>query len=408
MNQILDYNPNKNTKTSSGSDKIVKVFAIILIVFALCLVIIGIYKMMSSKSTGDLPTEETPKANIETEQLENSLMVSVSHTQAIEKVIYSWNNGTETTRKGTGANFLEIDVPLPVGTNTIHIKVIDVSGGETDYEKEIVSENGIDIINPVIEIDITTEKKIKITATDETKLDFITYQWNDEEEKQLKPENDEKKIETEIEILKGKDNLLTVNAVDSSKNTTTRSKKITGVTKPEVKLTLTADKKYVSVSIQHENGINEVTGILNGTDFKVDGVKDAKEATFNVQLVDGKNNLTVLATSVDGTETKVEQEFVNDSNVQNQNTNTDLEKPKISIDQDSTNAKKVKVTILYEKGLKSAMLQLNGQSFDVNNIENQKDVNFEFEIQSGENKVIVTAVGIDGTTGILEKTFNVE
>ena len=407
MNQILDYNPNKNTKTSSGSDKIVKVFAILLIVFALCLVIIGIYKIMTNKSTQSLPTEETPKANIEVEQTEKSLLVSVSHTEAIEKLIYSWNNGTETTVKGTGADFLETEISLPIGTNTIHIKVIDVSGGETDYEKEIESESGRDIINPVIEFNIVGNK-LKTTATDETKLEFITYHWNDEEEVQVKPDGDDKKIETEVEILKGKDNLLTVNAVDSGNNTTTKSKNYTGVTKPEVKLALSADKKYVSVTIQHENGINEVTGKLNDTDFKVDGLKDAKEGAFNVELVDGKNNLTILVKSVDGTETKVEQEFINDSNVKNQNTNTELEKPKISIDQDSANAKKVKVTISYAKGLKSAMLQLNSQSFDVNNIENQKDVNFEFDIQSGENKVIVTAVGIDGTTGILEKTFNVE
>ena len=54
------------------------------------------------------------------------------------------------------------------------------------------------------------------------------------------------------------------------------------------------------------------------------------------------------------------------------------------------------------------MLQLNSQSFDVNNIENQKEVSFDFEIQAGENKVIVTAVGIDGTTGVMNKTFNVD
>ena len=124
MNQILDYNPNKNTKTSSGSDKIVKVFAILLIVFALCLVIIGIYKMMSNKPNQDLPTEASAKAEIKTEQKEETLLISVSHSQAIEKLIYSWNNGTETTKKGTGANFLEVEVSLPVGTNTIHIKVM--------------------------------------------------------------------------------------------------------------------------------------------------------------------------------------------------------------------------------------------------------------------------------------------
>ena len=40
MNQILDYNPNKSSGSgkASGSDKVVRIFAIILIVFAVCLV----------------------------------------------------------------------------------------------------------------------------------------------------------------------------------------------------------------------------------------------------------------------------------------------------------------------------------------------------------------------------------
>ena len=50
MNQILDYSPNKSNKSSSGSDKIVRFFAILLIIFALCLVASGVYKMYARNS----------------------------------------------------------------------------------------------------------------------------------------------------------------------------------------------------------------------------------------------------------------------------------------------------------------------------------------------------------------------
>ena len=44
MNQILDYSPNKNSGgNSSRTDKIVRVFAVFLILFALCLLGVGGY-----------------------------------------------------------------------------------------------------------------------------------------------------------------------------------------------------------------------------------------------------------------------------------------------------------------------------------------------------------------------------
>ena len=47
MNQILDYNPNKSSGSgkSSGTDNIVRIFAVILVVFALVLVGSGLYGM---------------------------------------------------------------------------------------------------------------------------------------------------------------------------------------------------------------------------------------------------------------------------------------------------------------------------------------------------------------------------
>ena len=59
MNQILDYSPNKNSGGQlSKSDKIVRVFAVLLIIFALCLLGVGGYTVYknnsSSKESGDL------------------------------------------------------------------------------------------------------------------------------------------------------------------------------------------------------------------------------------------------------------------------------------------------------------------------------------------------------------------
>ena len=92
------------------------------------------------------------------------------------------------TVKGTGEKTLTEEIDVPAKTNTLHVKVIDVDGIETSYEHEFTAEDGLDIIPPKISLDPVDSdspdklKKLKITATDESTIDFITYRWNEEEE----------------------------------------------------------------------------------------------------------------------------------------------------------------------------------------------------------------------------------
>jgi hypothetical protein len=415
VNQILDYNPSKSGKSSSsGSDKIVRFFAIMLILFALCLVASGIYRIYSSNIVTGEEVATAPEAEITTVQTDSTLKISVTNTVAIEKLVYSWNNSSETTVKGTGETTLEKEIQLPAGTNLLHAKVIDVDGNETTYEKQFTAENGADILNPVITLKVTDERKLKITVTDETELDFMTYRWNYDDEVEVKATGDKKTIETEIDILKGS-NDITIVAVDSSSNTTTETKNYTGLTNPDITLTLSADKKSVTVAVKHENGIKGITGSLNGQDFNVDGIEEGTtDLTFDLNLVEGTNQIKVVATSVDGTEKTAEQEFTygsedTEETTNNTETNTqDTTKPQVSITQETENNKKAYFELKYDKGLKSVVLELNGQSFDVNLPENATDVNFELDLSTGENSIMITVVGEDGATQVTNKKFTVQ
>ena len=84
------------------------------------------------------------------------------------------------------------------------------------------------------------------------------------------------------------------------------------------------------------------------------------------------------------------------------------DKPKISAEQKADDKKKIVVDMKYEKGIKSATLQFNGQNYDINIAENTKEGNFELDLAEGENKVILTVVGSDGATQVLEKSFTVQ
>jgi len=301
MHQILDYAPNNKPNKSGGSDKIVRVFAIILIIFALALIGVVGYGMISNKNSNS-DVQEITYANIDVVSQDAQATITVTHDKAIQKLIYSWNTSSERTISGDG-KFLEETIDVPAGDNTLHIKVIDENGVETTYDEEIYSEQGVDIISPVIELAVTDEKKLKITITDETALDFMTYRWNEDEEETIYAEEGSKQIETEIEILKG-ENDLTIVAVDSSSNTTSERKSFTGLTKPEITVTLSADGSSIDIKATHEKGIESVAYNFNNVDYNV-GIGDGTPTSieFQQKLEVGYNRIILTVKSVDGTET---------------------------------------------------------------------------------------------------------
>lgn len=310
MNQILDYTPNKNSgRNSSGSDKIVRIFAIILVIFSICLLGSGVYSLYKNKKTQEVHEEKPKYAEITAVQEGEKVYITVNHDKAIEKMIYSWNTSAERAVQGGGEKKLEKELDLPAGTNTLHIKVIDVNGVETSYEEEFTAESGLDILNPVIVIDVVNGqdeeklKKLKITAKDETALDFITYRWNDEEEVKVEAdEENSKEISLEIDILKGT-NDITIVAVDSSNNTTTETKSFTAVTKPEIVVTLSEDGSSLDITATHEKGITKVFYTLNGKEYQ--GTFDDKPTTvqFSQGLDEGYNRFILTVTSAEATET---------------------------------------------------------------------------------------------------------
>ena len=400
MNQILDYSPNKGERKSSGSDKIVHFFAIIMIVFALGLIGVAGFNMYKNAQEKNKAVVTKEEAKIEVVQEETQAIIKVTHTKAIEKIIYSWNSGKETTIKGTGEANVEETIPLPAGQNTLHIKVIDIENGETTYEGEFTSESGADILNPVIKLDVTTEKKLRITATDETSLDFITYRWNDSEEVKVdaNPE-DNKKIEVDIEILKGV-NDLTISAVDSNNNTTTETKSFTGLTKPEVTIIVSADKLTAQVTVKHDNGIKEIKLSLNDVEYPVPVEGNPKEFAFNINLAQGQNKIVVTSTSVDSTETVATEEVDNTVTEEIPSQEPTSTEPEIVIEK-TEDGQSVYYKATHQSGIKEVRLNLNDMDLDLSSLgalgAERTTVEFMVPLFDGNNKITFTVIPVDGT-----------
>ncbi len=393
MNQILDYNPNKTPRgSSSGSDKIVRVFAIILAIFAICLLIAGAYGVYKNNVKPDIPTQAVSQAQISIEQKETVATVNVKHDKVIEKLIYNWDSEKETTIKGSGESVMTTDIPLFAGEHTLNVKVIDVDGNETTFEQKITSEAGEDKIYPVIKLDVTDEKKLRITATDETAMDFVTYRWNDEEEQRVDVSDDDKKIEFEIEILKG-NNDLTIVAVDKNSNNTTEIKPFSGVTKPDIKITISADKTKADVYCFHENGIKEIKVKINDNPEQKVGLPEGetpKEATFTLELPQGNANISVTASSVDETET------VATETVENEEQNNDV--IDISVEKSQEDETKARMEINCEAGIKEIKLNLNDVDIPIKlSRTDAPNAQLDIPLAEGNNKMIVKVISVNGT-----------
>ena len=157
MNQILDYSQNTNkapsqksfgggggynpkpSRNDSGSDKIVRVFAIILIIFAVAVIGIALSSKLKNDETIKEEKEEKKqeKAVIEliADEEESTLKINITHTKNIEKVIYKWGTNREKELKSQGGMTFTEEISLPNGENTLTIKVIDAEGNETFKEQ---------------------------------------------------------------------------------------------------------------------------------------------------------------------------------------------------------------------------------------------------------------------------------
>lgn len=405
MNQILDYNPNKSSGGgSSGSDKIVRVFAVVLIVFALGLLGSGIYNIMKNGKEKNNPVATPTEPKITVEQTEKEILVKVSHDKAINKLTYKWDSGKESTNTGNGESTMEVKIPLLRGEHTLDVKVTDKDGVEASFQDTFISETGEDSTFPEITFEVTPESKLKITAIDETEISFITYRWNDGEEQRIDvSEEDNKQIVEEIEILKGT-NDLTVVAVDKSNNTATKMEKYTGVTNPEITITVSEDKKTASVYCFHENGIKEVKLNINDQNFNVEIPKenpeeDPKEVTLNnLELPETKNKISVTAISVDNTEKIAEEEIIREEEMPQENI-------QINIEQSEDAKDKVNISASAESGIKEMTLNINGQEFMVEMPEEDpKDLRLDpLELVDDVTVIKVKVISVNGVEKVEEK-----
>ena len=309
MNQILIIeNRNKKNKRNSGPveiKNIIRFFAVVIIIFGLCIIShssYAIYRDSKGNNTENL-------AQISISRINDTLIVDVNSQYIIDKFKYNWLNSTQTSVMEGMTSFQE-EIILPNGNDILTIVLEDETGRAVTYTKEIILD-GIDIVKPTIDIAQGQGSSIRITATDETQIDYITYRIDDGEEIKINKNNEEDtRIEYAVTDIPRGEHTLYVTAVDSSGNFET----------DENPIIVSSDRPTITgLSIDNENGriiieAADVDGIasievnLNGAVYRMDDVNRTEQA-FSLKLQEGTNTISIKITNVNGLSVEGATEF---------------------------------------------------------------------------------------------------
>ena len=296
MNQILaTSNPStKKTKSKRSSGPadiktIVRVFAIAMLVFGVFMIGTGSYAIYRDNEANN---SEITKPVITEALNEDStaVILTVTHDKAIDRIEYSWNNDEVQTITGNGRKYIEQEIEIPGGTNTLNVKAVDIQGQELSTQREFTAE---EIIHLAV-----SGSKLKITAENETEIAYMTYRWDDEEEQRI--DINATTVDQEIDIPMGEHNL-TVILVDVNNETITKEQKVKGVTKPSVTVEKDDTGEYYLITITDETGLDRVELNIRGEEKNITVENGEKELKYKIKINDNdENKLIITAYNVDG------------------------------------------------------------------------------------------------------------
>ena len=262
MNQILSTSmpmDNKKRKEKKGNanpiaiSSILKFFAIAMLIFGIFTIGTGAYAVFKNQSEQQEQNLE-PSISIEDKD-EETILLKVVHKKNIAKLEYRWNDEESTVVNGNNGKYLERQIKVPSGKNTLHVLVVDEDGKEIPYEKQYERESKINFE--------VSGNKIKITYEGDKEVSYMTYRWDEEEEKTI--QINDTKINQEIDAIKGL-HTLTVIVVDEDNNTDTKVQKINGVSKPKITVAVDDAKQHFVIKASDDEKITTIVFRLNQDD----------------------------------------------------------------------------------------------------------------------------------------------
>ena len=284
------YNNNKNNNKSDLSS-VIKVFAIILLIFAIVVIGLGVYKVIRNKEEKNKEQENIkPSIIVENSEEVNMLLLKATSRIGIENLIYNWNDEEEVTLNGNSGEYLEQKVKIPNGTNNLNVKVIDIRGNETEFKKQYV-------VNSKIELEPTNDGKVNIKYKGEREVSYLTYRWDEGEEEKVEIKDIE--FEYGIDVIPGR-HTLTVVVVDVDNNTETKVQETSGISIPEIIVSYNEEKTGYKIIAKDTIELKEIIITLVDDGNKRFGQKiSGKEFSIELPFKPGENRMKVEVTNSD-------------------------------------------------------------------------------------------------------------
>ena len=296
MNQILSTRPQNETKRSKEqkTKRIVRIFAIILIIFGICLTSTGSYgyyrSIKEAKELLNVPVSR-PIITIERESA-TIIKIVVTHDSGIAKVTYAVNDETPVQISGQEKLEFTKELELLNGTSTVKVTAEDIYGVTESYERTIEVEQ-------TATITISQEEgKLKAIIDSQTGLDYIEYYWDNQEQNAAHEavSDNSTKVEKLIDVIEG-EHTLTIKAVDIEGKETKKTQKAIGDFKPTLDITTDGQKFYITAS--DDEGLTKVEITLNNNETITKEI-NGKEYAESVDLEAGENKLKVVVYNVNG------------------------------------------------------------------------------------------------------------
>ena len=250
-------NVKKRKIYNADLSKVVKSFCIFIILFGLALIGSGVYGIESNKP------KPTDGIVVTMDQLGSRVTITITSQYPIQSASYRWDSSEETAIETTGKLIVTAKVKIIQGNHILRINVTDKFGNVTHYQQQYLR-NADDSEEPTIQVDNVSDK-IQIVATDNSRIAFLTYRWNDEEDTRIEADNETSKVITTTIAARKGENILTVNAQDAEGNMAdTYTRTIFAAEEP--KISLSTDGSNLIIKVTDEEGIKKFTVILDGTE----------------------------------------------------------------------------------------------------------------------------------------------
>ena len=303
MNQILSTedinNRNNNTKNYNKKSKsgpkdirsVSKFFAIMLIIFGIFLITNSSLALFGGETKKE---EVATKPSLQLEDKDNGeqFILKIMHDKVIKEVEYYWNDEEPEVLNGDQRKYIEKTIDIPVGENVFYVKATDINGESVEYSKTYT-------LDGKIKIDIKQSgNNIKINVKGQDAIKKVEYAWDDDELKELEITEGQTEQTFEIQVQLGEHEFM-VKATDINDETTEEQLKITGTTKPTIKLSK-GDNAYI-IKVHDDIALDriEITTISDGKTKKIKS--DGKDFEYEFPLKEGdENKIQIIAYNSNG------------------------------------------------------------------------------------------------------------